>query len=316
MGATTIATGDAQQRQQGVDTQSPGRGFAENMQPVADLRLFEVAQIGVQTRQPNSRIGVAVEVVVQLQLAINVGVAHQLENIALQFTGAARVEQLRLVIFIGQQFQITQRAVGFGAGQRRHQVVDDHRLGAPLGLCALARVVDDKRVNIGQRAEYRIRPALLRQADAFARQPLQIAVFAHVHHGMGAIGVAQPEVKRQIPVRRHQIRVVIHRAGVHLITPGRLNADKGQTKTQPGNHHAATAKHRIVVRRAPALVHGLAIGFGQLIEHRPVFIQAQTLMAGPQVKAVQIVADPAQQFLNQRCARRWQVVLQRITLSL
>ena len=56
----------------------------------------------------------------------------------------AVVLNFEIVIFVGQALQIAQRAVAFRAGQRRHQVVDDHRLGAAFGLGALARIVDDK----------------------------------------------------------------------------------------------------------------------------------------------------------------------------
>jgi hypothetical protein len=118
---------------------------------------------------------------VQLQFAVDV-VRAPVEDVALQLAGTARIEQLRFVVLVGQQLQIAQRAVGFGAGQRRHQVVDDHRLGAALGLGALARVVDDERVDIRQRPEQRVRPAVFGQPDALARQPFQVAVLADVDH--------------------------------------------------------------------------------------------------------------------------------------
>lgn len=107
------------------------------MQAVADLRFLEIAQVGVQPWQPERRIGFAFQWSVQLQLAVDLGLAHQAQDVPLQLPGAARVEQLGLVILVGQQLQVTQRAIGFGAGQGRHQVIDDHRLGPALGLGAL-----------------------------------------------------------------------------------------------------------------------------------------------------------------------------------
>ncbi len=103
------------------------------MQAVADLRLLQVAEIGVQLRQP------AVRIVAELQadLAVETVVAQEDENLAAQLFGAARVEQRGIVELVGQALQVAQRAVALGAGQRRHQVVDDHRLGATLGLGAL-----------------------------------------------------------------------------------------------------------------------------------------------------------------------------------
>ena len=72
------------------------------MQAIANLRFLQITQIRVQTRQPDRRIGVAVQPGIQLQFTINLRVAHQLQNVALQLTGAARIEQLRFVIFVGQ----------------------------------------------------------------------------------------------------------------------------------------------------------------------------------------------------------------------
>ncbi|MNQ72029.1 hypothetical protein D3C85_867210 [compost metagenome] len=264
------------------------------MQAVADLRLLQVAQVSVESRQPDRRVGIAVELFVQLQFTVDVGVTHQLQDVALQLSGAARIEQLRFVIFVGQQFEVAQRAVGFGAGQRWHQVIDDHRLGAPLGLGALARVVDDERIDVRQRPEQSIWPTMFRQPDAFARQPFEVAVLADVDHAVGAIGVAQPEVEGQVAVGRHQVRVVIHRARVDLITPRRLNADEGQAKAQAGDHHPSAATHRVAFRRAPTFEHRCAVGFGQGVEHRQIVIHPQALLARTQVEGLEIVADAAQ----------------------
>ncbi|VVN73263.1 hypothetical protein PS685_05160 [Pseudomonas fluorescens] len=297
-----VATGNSQQGQQGIDTQTPGRRLAEDVQAIADLRLFQVTQIGVQARQPDRRIGIAVEVFIQLQFAVDVAVAYQLQNVPLQLPGAARIEQLRVVIFVGQQLEVAQRPVGFCAGQRRHQVIDDHRLGTALGLGALTRIVDDKRIDVRQRPEQCIRPAILRQTDALARQPFEVAVLADVNHPVGAIGVAQPEIECNIAVRRHQVRVMVDRTGIDLISPRRLNADKGQAETQPGNHHPPAAEHWIGFGAAPAFQHGLAVGFGERVEHQTVVVQCQALMARSLVEGVEVVADAAEQLLDQRGA--------------
>jgi len=84
---------------------------------------------------------------------------------------------------------------------------------------------------------------------------------------------------------------MVDRTGIDLISPRRLNADKGQAKTQPGNHQATAAKHRVVLWLAPTLNHRLAIGFWKTIKHRLVFIQPKALMARAQVETVQVVGD-------------------------
>ena len=154
------------------------------MQPIADLRLLELAQISVDRHQaarrprrrrarptrdgsPSSRSRSAA------RAAVRISRRKQLR--------ARRIERERLVVLVDQPLEIAQRAVALGARQRRHQVVDDHRLRPALGLRALARVVDDERIQVRQRAEHRVRPALPAERHALARQPLEVAVFAHVH---------------------------------------------------------------------------------------------------------------------------------------
>ena len=108
----------------------------------------------------------------------------QREDLVAQIGDAPRVDAGRLVIFVDQTLQLGQRPVGFGAGQRRRQMIDDHRGRAPLGLAALARIVDDERVDVGQGTQSRLREAPLGQRQRLAGQPFEIAVLAHVHHGM------------------------------------------------------------------------------------------------------------------------------------
>ena len=71
-----------------------------------------------------------------------------------------------LVIFVDQALELGQHAVAAGAGQGRGQVIDDHRLGSPLGLGALARVVDDERIEMRQRRQARPPGSIRRTAPA------------------------------------------------------------------------------------------------------------------------------------------------------
>ncbi|RMO56538.1 hypothetical protein ALQ37_05552 [Pseudomonas syringae pv. aptata] len=124
-------------------------------------------------------------------------------------------------------------------------------------------------------------------------------MLADMHHRMRAVGLAQPEVERQVAMGWNQIRVVIHRARVDLITPCRLNADEREAKAQSGYHHPAAAKHRIGVRRAPTGVHCIAIFLRQFIERRQVFLQRHALVTRALVDTVQIIGHAAQQLLDQ-----------------
>ena len=43
-------------------------------------------------------------------------------------------------------------------------------------------------------------------------------MLADVNHRVGAVGLTQPEIERQVTVGRHQVRIVIDRARINLIT--------------------------------------------------------------------------------------------------
>ena len=92
----------------------------------------------------------------------------------------------RLVILVDQRLELGELAPALGPGQRRGQMIDDHRGGAPLGLGALAGIVDDERVEVRQRPQHRLGQAVGRQGGGLARQPLQVAVLAEMDDRMRA----------------------------------------------------------------------------------------------------------------------------------
>ena len=73
-----------------------------------------------------------------------------------------------------------------------------------LGLGALAGVVDDERVEVGQRPEHRLGQAGGGEGGGLAGQPFEVAVLAEMDDRMRAKAVAQPEVEGEIAVRRRQ----------------------------------------------------------------------------------------------------------------
>jgi hypothetical protein len=127
------------------------------MQPVADLRFLQLAQVGIDARQ--HRIVFRAR---HAQLLDQVLRPHGREDLRAQHLCAPRIDQQRVVVLVDLALQVLQRAVVLGARERRHQVIDDDRLRAPLGLRALARVVDDEGVDVRQRPEDRVGPAGLR----------------------------------------------------------------------------------------------------------------------------------------------------------
>ena len=116
-----------------------------------------------------------------------------------------------LRVLVEQLLQPGDVAVALGPGHRRHEVVDKRGVRAPLGLRALARVVDQERVDQRQVADRGVGAAGGRQAGVLAGQPLQVAVLADVHDRVRGELLAQPVVGGQVVVGRRQVRVVVDR---------------------------------------------------------------------------------------------------------
>jgi hypothetical protein len=66
-----------------VDAQAPLGRLAKHVQAIADLRFLQVAQVGVQARQPDRRVGVAVQLASSCS-SRSMWFAHQLQDVALQ----------------------------------------------------------------------------------------------------------------------------------------------------------------------------------------------------------------------------------------
>ena len=113
-------------------------------------------------------------------------------------------------VLVEQLLESCDVAVGFGAGHRRDEVVDQGGVGAAFGLGALARVVDQERVDQRQVAQRGVGAAGRRHAQRLAGQPLQVAVLAEVHDGVGAeTWLREPAVGGQVVMARRQVGVVV-----------------------------------------------------------------------------------------------------------
>ncbi len=137
--------------------------LAEDMQAIADLRLFQLAEIGVELRQ------IALGLAGKPCIHGKAGHIRERQDLAAQVVDAAGIDAGGLVIFIDQRLEIAQRAIAFGAGERRGQVIDDDNLRAALGLRALAGIVDDEGIEMRQGAEDCLGPAGLGQCHRLAR---------------------------------------------------------------------------------------------------------------------------------------------------
>ena len=178
------------------------------MQPVADLDVLDLAQPAVDVQQH-----VVERVIsgrsVQAEVVVHLGRAHQRPDLLADRGQLGGVERGDGGVLVEQLLQSRDVAVGFGASHRRDQVVDQHGVRTTLGLGALARIVDQERVNQRQVAQRRVGAARRGHAKCLARQPLQVAVLAEVHDGIRAEIGGHPAVGGQIVVARRQVGIMV-----------------------------------------------------------------------------------------------------------
>ena len=176
-------------------------------------------------------------------------------------------------------------------------MIDDDGRRAALGLGAFAGIVDDEGVKMRQRPEggFRITGGAHRQG--LAGQPFQVAVFAHVDDTVGAEVFAQPGIKGQVAVGRHQVRVVIGGLRINVVAARRLQADDDIAAAE-GRHGEAAAidlaaeVERIGLRRTPALQHRFLDGLWKSSEETLIVVHRQAFPDVPGFKRPDIVGRP------------------------
>ena len=235
------------------------------MQAVADLGVLDLAQPAVDVQQEVVE-AVVVRAVVQAQVVVELGGLDQRPDLGADRGQLGRVHRGDRGVLVEELLQARDVAVGLGAGHRRHEVVDEGGVHAALGLGALARVVDQERVDERQVAEGGVGAAGGGQAGVLAGQPLQVAVLAEVDHGVGAEaavvrGGRDPAVGGQVVVRGRQVGVVVDRDRVLAEAARRLDEDEQIAAAQGGEDDvavgvAAAVDEHLAGRRAPVLLDG------------------------------------------------------------
>src|SRR5579883_3320167 len=237
--------------QQAVEL-APLRAAAKHVQSVADLQFLQLAQKSVELAQGGGVVVGSGDRAV----AIEPGRAGTFEDRRAERCDPPRVGPARLVIFVDQMLEFGHWSVAAGAGQRRGQMIDDDRLRAPLCLCAFAGVVDDKRVEVGQRRQHHLGKALGRQSEGFAGQPFERAMLAEMNDCVGAKLFGKPSIGGEIAVRRHQRRIVIGGFRVDVVAARRLDQHGNVALAEAGNGkpaaiEATRAKEGVALARAP-----------------------------------------------------------------
>lgn len=244
-----------------------GRGRAQHVQAVADLRVLHLAEPAVDMEQE------VVEPVVvrpgfQAQVVVELGGLDQRPDLRPDRRELGGVHRGDRRVLVEQLLQARDVAVALRAGHRRHQVVDEGGVHPALGLGALARVVDEEGVDQRQVTEGRVGAAGRREARVLAGQPLQVAVLAQVHHGVGAetavLGARlYPAVGGQVVVGGRQVRVVVDRDRVLAEAARRLDQDQQPPEPQRRQDDvalrvAAAVDEHLAGRRPPVLLDLLA----------------------------------------------------------
>jgi len=88
-----------------------------------------------------------------------------------------------------------------------------------------------------------------------------------MHDGADAEVVAQPQIKRQIVMRRHQIGVVIAALWIDVVAARRLDADRDVPELMQSEPERSIHDMRIVGGAAPSRHDGIPDAFGQGREH-------------------------------------------------
>ena len=128
--------------------------------------------------------------------------------------------------------------------------------------------------------------------QGLARQPFQIAVLAHMDHGVGAEFAAQPGIERQIAVRRHQVRVVVGAHGIDVVTPRRLQAQGDVAEAHHRKPEMPVGEERIVLGPAPLLNNPRPRGLGHRGKKGLVVFQGEPFATDPRRARREVVGRP------------------------
>ena len=245
-----ISRGAQDLRQQAVGKVGRRR-FTKDVEPVPDLQFLQITKIIVELQKLFGRVLGLVDPAI----GRNAGAGGRRQNVGQERVGARAIHAGGFVIFVHLRFQLGHDAMAVGLGHRRGQMVDDDGCSAAFGLRALARIIDDERIEMRHRSQHSLGNAGGFQRQRLAGQPFEIAVLAEMHHGVNAEFIAHPPVEREVIMRRHQIRRVIGRLGIDVVAARRLHGDKQIPVAAKRKAQRLAVAHRIRCRVAPAVTH-------------------------------------------------------------
>ena len=175
------------------------------MQPVADAHFLHIAQPCVELRQRVGGVAAAGHAAFHAKAGA-FGLVHDRARDELR---PARIERRRIGVFVKHLFDARGVVIELRMLQRRRQMADGDRAGAPLGLRGFAGVVDDERIDQRRRTKHRLRRAVLAEHRRFSREPFERAMRSQMNQHVDGAPMSQPQIKGDIVVTRRRFGVVI-----------------------------------------------------------------------------------------------------------
>ena len=249
-----VAVVQPRQGQQQADEHIIPWDLPKRVQAIAYLRVFQLADVAVYVQDE------VVEVVgylVHAEVIVEPGPLDNLPDLLAQHRQLLRVHSLSAGVLVHQLLAAGDVAVAVGSRHGGHEMVDDDGVTAALGLSALARVVDDERVKVGQVRQAHLGQTRARKPNSLARRPLQRAMLAEMRDGVGSESVPQPAVECHVVMRGHKIGTVVDGDGVLAESARRLYANEHVTQSQTRHEQVAVVDVRAARRLAPVSLDGV-----------------------------------------------------------
>ena len=156
-------------------------------------------------------------------------------------------------------------------------MIDDHRGGAPLGLAALAGIVDDEGIEMRQRPSAASGQQDAESASALPGSHSRLPCLPIWTIAWAAKLAAQPGIEGEIAMGRHEIGIVIAARRIDVVAARRLHGDDDIAEAMDRQTKLPVDEERVLLRLAPALLDLLASRGRQRFEEHAVFGQRQSL---------------------------------------
>jgi hypothetical protein len=230
--------------QERVDAGRRRHRLAHGVQPHRDQRLLHLQQPRAQRVGARGRLARRPRRPRRAQLR-----GRPLRLHAGRESGAVRVG--RAAVAVERRLELLQPAVQPGVRDRRRQVRHERRRAASLGQRPLARVVARVQVDVGQRADEPLRPAVARQPDLLAGHELERPVRAEVQHRVGREVLLEPAVERAEGVRGREVPLEEEPHRVALPPERRLHAHEHVAELRAHHEQRLPVGELLAGRRAP-----------------------------------------------------------------